>query len=131
MSDLIERTEVLLPQPPHALGGLLAVPVPDLENGDGLPLLWHWIYLLDRPAQGDLGPDGHPVRGTLPAPPGPGRRRRWAGGRVSARGSLLCGPPATRRTSVLSAQEKQGRSGPLTFVVIRHQILQADRIVIE
>jgi 3-methylfumaryl-CoA hydratase len=74
MSDL-EQTDILLPQSAHALGALLAVPVPDLENGEGLPLLWHWVHLLDRPAQADLGPDGRPFRGTLPAPPRPGRRR--------------------------------------------------------
>ena len=75
-----ERTELLLPEPAEALGGLLGVPVPDLAHGERLPPLWHWIYLLDRPAQADLGPDGHPFRGSLPAPPGPGRRRMWAGG---------------------------------------------------
>jgi 3-methylfumaryl-CoA hydratase len=131
MSDLIERTEMLLPQPAHALGALLAVPVPDLDNGEGLPLLWHWIYLLDRPAQADLGPDGHPVRGTLPAPPGPGRRRMWAGGRVRTTGPLRCGEPATKRSRVLSVQEKQGRTGALTFVVVEHHILQRDRVVID
>ena len=131
MSDLIERTEMLLPQPAHALGGLLAVPVPDLENGDRLPLLWHWIYLLDRPAQGDLGPDGHPVRGTLPAPPGPGRRRMWAGGRVRTSGPLRCGESATKRSRVLSVQQKQGRAGALTFIVMEHHILQRDRVVID
>ena len=69
MTDIIERTETIVPEPAYALGALLGVPVPDLEKGEGLPPLWHWIYLLDRPAQTDLGPDGHPVRGTVPAPP--------------------------------------------------------------
>jgi 3-methylfumaryl-CoA hydratase len=55
----------------------------------------------------------------------------WAGGRVRANGSLRCGQAATRRTSVLSVEEKKGRSGSLTFVVIQHQILQANRIVID
>ena len=131
MEEVVERSELLLPGPAEALGTLLDVPVPDLRRGEGLPLLWHWVYLLDRPAQADLGPDGHPVRGTLPTPPGPGRRRMWAGGRVRGNGSLRCGQTATRRTSVLSVEEKQGRSGSLTFVVIQHQILQADRIVID
>jgi 3-methylfumaryl-CoA hydratase len=108
---------------------LLGVPVPDLER-DGLPLLWHWIYLLDRPAQADLGPDGHPVRGTLPAPPGPGRRRMWAGGRVRASGPLRCGAPATRRTSVLTVAEKHGRSGRLTFVTVGQEISQGGTVVI-
>jgi 3-methylfumaryl-CoA hydratase len=131
MNEIIERTETLLPEPAQALGALLDVPVPDLEHGEGLPLLWHWIYLLDRPAQADLGPDGHAIRGAIPAPPGPGRRRMWAGGRVRASGSLRCGESATKRTSVLSVQEKNGRSGRLTFVVIAHQILQEGRVVIE
>jgi len=59
VSETIERTETLLPGPARALSSLLDVPVPDLDNGAGLPLLWHWIYLLERPAQADLGPDGH------------------------------------------------------------------------
>jgi 3-methylfumaryl-CoA hydratase len=131
MSEVVERTEVLLPGPAQALGGLLGVPVPDLENGEQLPFLWHWMYLPDRPAQSDLGPDGHPVRGTLPAPPGPGRRRMWAGGRVRGSGPLRCGEQAVRRSQVLSVREKQGRSGALTFVVVGHQIVQGDRIVVD
>jgi 3-methylfumaryl-CoA hydratase len=128
---VIERSELLLPGPAEALGAMLGVPLPDLANGQGLPLLWHWIYLLDRPAQADLGPDGHPARGSLPAPPGPGRRRMWAGGRVRASGPLRCGSPATKRTSVLSATEKDGRSGHLTLVTVGHQILQHGRLVID
>jgi 3-methylfumaryl-CoA hydratase len=131
MNDVVERSEMLLPGPAQALGALLGVPVPDLERGEGLPLLWHWVYLLDRPAQTDLGPDGHPVRGTVPAPPGPGRRRLWAGGRVRTTGSLRCGETATKRSSVLSVQEKHGRSGRLTFVVVGHQISQHGRLVID
>jgi 3-methylfumaryl-CoA hydratase len=133
VSDVIERTECLRPEPARALGALLDVPVPDLDNGAALPLLWHWIYLLDRPAQADLGSDGHPVRGTIPAPPGQGRRRMWAGGRVRLRESLRCdtGEAATKRSRVLSVDQKQGRSGPLTFVVVDHQIVQRGRVVID
>jgi 3-methylfumaryl-CoA hydratase len=131
MSDAIERTEFLVPGPAQALGGLLGVPVPDLDGGAGLPLLWHWVYLLERPAQADLGPDGHPVRGTLPAPPGPGRRRMWAGGRVRTSGPLRCGETATRRSRVASVQDKQGRSGPLTFITLQHQVLQRGQVVID
>jgi 3-methylfumaryl-CoA hydratase len=131
MSEVIERTETLLPGPAQALGALLDVPVPDLDGGAGLPLLWHWIYLLERPAQADLGPDGHPVRGAIPAPPEPGRRRMWAGGRVRASGPLRCGEPATRRSRVQSVEDKLGRSGPLTFCVVHHQIWQRGRVVID
>jgi 3-methylfumaryl-CoA hydratase len=131
MNNIHERTEMLLAEPARALGALLAVPVPDLARGEGLPLLWHWVYLLDRPAQADLGADGHPVRGTVAASQALGRRRMWAGGRVRASGPLRCGEPATKRSRVLSVAEKQGRSGPLTFITVEHQILQRDRVVID
>jgi 3-methylfumaryl-CoA hydratase len=131
MSAVIERTETLIPGPAQALGALLDVPVPDLAAGAGLPLLWHWVYLLDRPAQTDLGPDGHPVRGTVPAPPGPGLRRMWAGGRIRIRGTLRCGEPATRRSRISSVEDKQGRSGPLTFVTVDHQVRQRGRIIVD
>jgi len=107
------------------------VPVPNVADGAGLPLLWHWVYLLDRPAQADLGLDGHPVRGTVPAPPGPGLRRMWAGGRVRVSGTLRCGEPATRRSRVRSAQDKQGRSGPLTFVTVHHQVWQRGDVIVD
>jgi len=131
MTDVIERTETLAPGPAYALGGLLGVPVPDLDGGAGLPLLWHWLYLLDRPAQADLGPDGHPVRGVLPVPPARGLRRMWAGGRVRGSGVLRCGEPATKLTRVLSMTSKAGRTGPLTFVVVGHQIVQRDQVVVD
>jgi 3-methylfumaryl-CoA hydratase len=131
VTDVIERTETLRPEPAEALGALLGVPVPDLDGGAGLPPLWHWIYLLDRPAQADLGPDGHPVRGVLPTPPAPGLRRMWAGGRVRTSGALRCGRPAVKRTTVLSVTEKQGRSGRLTFVTAGHQIRQDGRLVVD
>ncbi|MFD5249933.1 MaoC family dehydratase N-terminal domain-containing protein [Amycolatopsis sp. NPDC058340] len=123
------RTELLRPEPALALAALLDIPVPDLDQG--LPLLWHWIYLLDRPAQTDLGQDGHPVRNTVVAPPGPGRRRMWAGGRVRTLGPLRCGEPATRHSEVLSLTEKQGRTGALTIVVVGHEIRQGGRVVVK
>ncbi|HEX6353196.1 FAS1-like dehydratase domain-containing protein [Actinophytocola sp.] len=127
---IVEHTEVLRQEPAAALGALLGVPVPDLDR-DGLPLLWHWFYLLDRVPQADLGPDGHPVRGTVPAPPAPGLRRMWAGGRVTALGPLRCGESATRRSQVLSVREKPGRSGLLTFVVVEHRIVQFGQLAVD
>jgi acyl-CoA dehydrogenase len=122
-----ETTELILPGPAEALAALLDVPMPD----DELPLFWHWVYMLDRPAQADLGSDGHPVRGSIPAPPEPGRRRMFAGGRVQALAPLRFGQAATRRAKVLATQEKHGRSGRLTFVTVGQQICQGGRLVID
>jgi 3-methylfumaryl-CoA hydratase len=131
-TDVVERTEVLQPEPAVALARLLGVDLPDLRTG-GLPLLWHWVYLLERPRQADLGADGHPIRGVIPVPPAPGRRRMWGGGRVTRLGPLVVGREATRRTEVASCTDKEGRAGRLTVVVVRHTISQggAARVVEE
>jgi 3-methylfumaryl-CoA hydratase len=120
MGDVHEVTELITPGPARALAGLLGVADPDEE----LPLLWHWVYLLDRPPQSSLGPDGHQARGGMPVPPGPGLRRMFAGGRVWRHGALRIGAEATRRTWQASSARKEGRSGPLVFVTVRTEVSQ-------
>lgn len=124
--DHVVRTEVLAPEPAEALAAMLDIEVPD---GVSLPPLWHWVYLLERRPQGDLGPDGHPTFG-IPAPPGPERRRMFAGGRVTTHRLLTIGVEATRTTSISSRREKVGRTGPLTFVTVRNDITQFGQIAI-
>jgi len=91
--------------------------------GEPLPLLWHWAFGTPDVATSALGPDGHP-----PLPPGgPSEglpRRMWAGGHVTARVPLIIGTPALRRTSVLTAERKTGRSGELLVVTFGHEYLQ-------
>src|SRR5215213_10253107 len=128
MSDVVVRTELLAPEPAIALADLLDVPLPDLERGEGLPLTWHWVYLLDRPRQQDLGEDGHPVRNAVPAPPGVGRRRMWAGGGVRTLAPLRVGEEATCCSTDPATTEKEGRSGRLTFVKVGHTILQRGEV---
>lgn len=121
----VEVAETLAPQPAEALAGIVDADVPTTT----LPPLWHWAYLLERRPQRDLGPDGHPTSG-VPAPPGPGRRRMFAGGRVASHAALRLGEPATRTTEVVSTTEKTGRTGALTFVTVRHTIAQDGRTCI-
>ena len=124
-----ERTEVIGPEQAEALAGVLDIETPCPTAGDALPPLWHWVYLLERPRNRDLGPDGHPTAG-IPAPPGPGRQRMFAGGRVTTRSPLLVGEPATRTTTVVASVEKQGRSGTLTFVTVRSELRQRGDVAI-
>ena len=128
MTEVRELTELITPGPAEALAGLLGGPAPD--PAAGLPLLWHWVYLLDRPPQAALGADGHPVRDAIPSPPGPGLRRMFAGGRVGQHGPLRIGAQATRRTWQASSALKAGRSGPLHFVTVRSEISQDGRVVL-
>ncbi|HET6654337.1 MAG TPA: MaoC family dehydratase N-terminal domain-containing protein [Nocardioides sp.] len=126
MSERQILTETLAPEPAHALAALLDLdPLPD----DRLPPMWHWVYLLDRRPHRELGPDGHPLVG-VPTPPGPGMRRMFAGGRVTTHGVLRLGVATTRTTRVLRSEEKSGRSGPLTFVTVGHEISQHGRVLV-
>lgn len=130
MTEVVESHGLTTSWPAEALAGLLGVPLPDLGSGEGLPLLWHWLYLLDRPPQAALGPDGHRITGGVPSPPGPGKRRMFAGGRVRSLGPFRVGESATRRSTVRSSVDKQGRGGRLTFVTVTHEISQAGRVVV-
>jgi 3-methylfumaryl-CoA hydratase len=119
------RTELITSEPSEALANLLGTDIPR----DELPPLWHWVHLLERRPQADLGPDGHPTSG-IPAPPGPGRKRMFAGGRVGTHGPLVFGEPATRTTWVANTREKRGRTGQLTFVTVRNEYTQGGRLCI-
>ncbi len=120
--SVLTRTEVIAAEPVESLAALLEVDVP-FRPGDPVPPLWHWVYLLDRRRQSELGDDGHPTSG-IPAPPGPGIRRMFAGGSVTTYRPLVIGGPASKATSVIDTVEKQGRTGPLTFVTVLQQITQ-------
>ena len=119
------RTELITPEPSEALANLLGTGIPS----DELPPLWHWVHLLEKRPHADLGPDGHPTFG-IPAPPGAGRKRMFAGGRVSTHAPLRFGEPATRTTWVADTREKLGRTGPLTFVTVRNEYTQGGRLCI-
>ena len=130
MDEVHEVTELITPGPAQALAGLLGVPPAEPVMGAELPLLWHWVYLLDRPPQNALGPDGHQHRGGMPVPPGPGLRRMFAGGRVCRHGELRIGSEATRRTWQASSVRKQGRSGRLHFVTVRTEVSQGGQVAV-
>jgi 3-methylfumaryl-CoA hydratase len=127
---MVERSELILRGPAEAASGLLGDQQLD-RNSDqaGLPLLWHWFYLLDRPPQTSLGPDGHPQNG-IPSAPKSDSQRLFAGGRVWQYEPLRTNSVATRRTRLLSRKEKSGRSGLLTIMTIRHEISQLGKVVI-
>jgi 3-methylfumaryl-CoA hydratase len=127
-SEVVKVTELLTPGPAEALAGILDIAPPD--PGAGLPLMWHLVYLLDRAPQSMLGPDGHRARGGVPLPPGPGRRRMFAGGRVRRHGPLFCGAEATRTTRVIHFSEKTGRSGTFELVTVLSEISQGGAVVL-
>jgi 3-methylfumaryl-CoA hydratase len=125
----IETTARIDAWPASAFAALLDLPPPVTAVGDPLPPLWHVFHLLDHPAQADLEPDGHPASAGF-QPPMPDRRRMFAGGRVSVTAPLHVGDVVTRRSRLLSATPKQGRSGASVFVTVRSDFL-VDGVVVQ
>ena len=123
------RTDGLDPWAARAMLGLLDRE-PDLASGDPLPLGWHWIYFKEALRSSELGPDGHESRGGF-LPPVDLPRRMWAGGRLTHHRPVFLGQPAELRSEVVSVTEKEGRTGPLTFVIVRHRVFQGDLCVDE
>ena len=117
------RTEdAMSPQPARLMQALLDR-VSTMRNGDALPPCWQWIYLHDPVAQSDIGADGHEKLGLF-LPPAPFRRRMWAGSELTFSGALALGTPARRTSTITDVVFRQGRSGPLCFVALRHEIEQ-------
>jgi 3-methylfumaryl-CoA hydratase len=92
--------------------------------GDAIPPLGHWLYFLPHYPQSEVGPDGHARRGGF-LPPIPLPRRMWAGSRLEFQRPLRIGAEITRVSRIVSAAHKEGRSGPLVFVTVRHEVSDA------
>jgi 3-methylfumaryl-CoA hydratase len=125
---LQETVDRLDPGAAYRLAGLLDLDG-ELDLGTELPRLWHWVYFLDAYPQRELAPDGHATTG-LPAPPGPGYRRMFAGGRVSFHRPLRFAADSCKRVQMLRHETKHGRSGELTFATVGIEIAQQGEIAV-
>jgi 3-methylfumaryl-CoA hydratase len=125
LRDWVGRTEsradVVTAWPAVALAATLDRRDPEPRPGDELPPGWHWLYFLEAAPASELGPDGHPKRGGF-LPPVELPRRMWAGGRLEFRRPLRVGDEIRRESVIVSVEPKQGRSGSLLFVIVRHTV---------
>src|SRR5689334_14542055 len=133
LRDWIGRTEshadLITAWPIAALNAALDYDVPEPAAGDAVPPAWHWLYFLEARRAGELGPDGHPKRGGF-LPPVALPRRMWAGGRIEFHAPLRIGDRARRDSTILNVEHKQGRSGELVFVTVRHEVRVGEKVAI-
>ncbi|MBX3658079.1 MAG: MaoC family dehydratase N-terminal domain-containing protein [Ramlibacter sp.] len=127
------RTETLHDEvtaaPVRALSATLDRDDPPPVRGTVLPPLWHWLYFLPHARQSEIGPDGHARRGGF-LPPVPLPRRMWAGGRLHWHQPLKVGDAVRRVSSIESVTHKAGRTGDLVFVVVRHEVHNAQGLAL-
>jgi 3-methylfumaryl-CoA hydratase len=90
----------------------------------------HWLSILfdDAQPQSQLGPDGHPAKGEF-LPPVDLPRRMLAGRRITYAAPLRIGDALVRRSEIAAITPKQGRTGRLVFVTLRHEVTGPDGLV--
>ena len=113
------RTDIAASRHAHLLAALLDHDTPPWRPGE-LPPLGHWLLFPPDTRQSGIGPDGHPIREDDSLP-----RRMWAGSRVRFLAPIMLGSEVARETVVVATDDKEGRSGRMRFVTLRH-ILKVD-----
>ena len=102
------------------LAALLDSPA-EYRRGDAVPGAWYSILFTPTARQSSLGPDGHPAKGQF-LPPVPLPRRMFAGRRIWFHERLRIGDAVSRVSTIQGITPKQGRSGEMCFVTVRHEI---------
>jgi 3-methylfumaryl-CoA hydratase len=123
------RRDVACAAPLVALQALLDRDDPAPLPGDAAPALAHWLYFVPAYRQSEAGPDGHALKGDF-LPPVPLPRRMWAGSRLEFMRPLAVGSDISRVSTIKDMAMKEGRSGPLVFVTVRHEVSDAQGLVL-
>ena len=99
------------------------------ESFNEVPYGWHWLYFLNLPLQKNLGPDGHEKRiGFMPPIKLP--IRMYAGGEINYFKPILIGEKLMKTSTIISIENKEGSTGNLTFLKIKHEIANKNNIFI-
>lgn len=123
-SETIQDT--INPTPVIALTATLDHPPAESVMEMALPPLWHWLYFLPAHRQSEIGPDGHAKRGGF-LPPVPLPRRMWAGSQFEFRSPIRVGDRVVRTSTIVDVSTKEGRTGQLVFVRVRHELRVNER----
>jgi 3-methylfumaryl-CoA hydratase len=122
------RSDQAAPAPLAALSATLDRDEPAPAIGDALPPLAHWLYFLGAERRSAISADGRAREAFLPPIELPYRAR--AASRVRFHRSLRVGDVISRTSSIIDIAQKQGSSGPLVFVLVRHVVGDADGVAL-
>lgn len=104
--------------------------LPYPEAGVELNPAWQWLYFVDIPSALQTGQDGHPKTGGF-LPPVPLPRRMWAAGNFNYLAPIVLGVAAEKRSVVTHVELKEGSTGTLVFVTVKHVISQQGRVCLK
>ncbi len=102
---------------------------PHVDPGDVLPPLAHFAFFWEPVDEVRIGRDGHAGPGGLIPDMGL-PVRMWAGGRLAFHAPFRAGLAARKVTTLHAVRERQGQSGRLGLVTLRHEVRQRRATVI-
>ena len=117
--EQLQRFEAMLNRDPHSI----------TSNKELTPCA-HWTYFTPMDMHSNIAVDGHARKGDF-LPPVELPKRMWAGGKILFKKPLLTGIPAEKKSTITAIDEKEGSTGKLCFVTIRHQISAKGSVAID
>lgn len=118
-----EASDLITPRLMRSFEATFAPHLAPAPTGEA-PLALHWCLAPPITPMHAIGQDGHAAKGEF-LPPVPLPRRMWAGGTIETLAPLQVGDLVTRRSTISDIAYKDGRSGPLCFVAVDHEISTA------
>ncbi|RDJ23515.1 protein dehydratase [Bosea caraganae] len=116
-----EASDVVTPRLVQSFDATFAPHLAGRAEGEA-PLALHWCLAPPISPMAAIGRDGHAAKGEF-LPPVPLPRRMWAGGTIETLSPLRIGDEVTRRSTIGDVSYKEGRTGPLCFVAVDHEIV--------
>lgn len=124
-----ERTDYVCPSGAARIEALLDGEQSVFEPGRKISPAWYVMLFTVTEPQSGLGRDGHPLTGGF-LPPVPLPRRMFAGRRVDFHADLEIGSRVVRKSVIADVRAKQGASGEMCFVTVRHEVFSDAGIVL-
>lgn len=125
-----DRSDSMSPELLQRFEALLNRDGSNITTGSELSLGSHWIYFAPSLPDSELAVNGNARNDEL-LPPVELPRRMWAAGNISFKKKLVAGIPAEKKSTVIKIDEKDGSTGKLCFVTLRHQISQKGALSID
>ena len=122
-------TDTVTPQLAERLAATVESNRVGLRRGDALPQGWYSVLFPRVVPRSQIGRDGHPALGDF-LPPVALPKRMFAGKRMQFIAPIRIGDDIERVSEIASIANKQGSTGPLVFVTLRHTIRNAAGVAV-
>ena len=126
-TEIVE--DILTPSLEQKFRATLDIDVGNPKLGDESSSGIHWTLAPPITKFSELGKDSHAARGGF-LPPVPLPRRMWAGCETYFLSPFYVGDNITRKSSVVDVLLKDGKTGKLCFVKIKHEFIVKNKKVL-